>query len=343
MTDEQSADHWQHLANLLGAESSSAPQAAGDKAVPAPARSHAAPAGARPEKPHPRSQPTPRTAGDQLQSWNALASELGVKVPAASLPTVAEAGPAAVRAASGATATQPQAMPPSEEAVIWPTAAETPRRLDPEGLPADVVEQESGFIEEVVDFRAEPSAHHAAARAPNAEAEEDVAEEGPRGTRRRGRRRRRGRSRDRESQAARRAPDAVESDTQDDPEVVKSASAPDRAHVPSPPRQRDRLREPGWRADEVAAAEFGEDESDVWHDPSQLEDVAPRSSADSGPSEEDEHDAACDKPSHRQITSWEEAIGSIVDHNLRSRTRSPGSGRSGGGRPPRRRPSRPED
>jgi len=317
MTDRPS-DHWNDLASNLGAtpaEESPQPSAGpseAEAAVPDSSRKEATDAAALPARPAPP-RPKPQRASD----WGSLASELGIEVPAE--PVEGEAAkPSPIEQAS-------PTAPLREEAPFAPMAESTSSSLTVEDIWPDMAQPEA---EKAAPAEAEPPtpgstefgagltaeldavAGNAASAPLDPAHDETTAEESDTEAPRKKSRRRRRRRKPRSDEQADKTTEAAttrdsDQDTDDDEDDQERTS-----------RRRPRRRKP--RSDSDETTDRSSDESAV---------------ADRDPDDDtdDEHSRGgrTKKAGHKQIPTWEEAIGIIVEKNLASRSRRGGGG--GGG------------
>lgn len=358
--DMTSSDHWNHLAQQIGAEATPETPAPVSPPPAAPPR----PVARKPEAP----RPTKKAA-----DWNQLASSLGLEVPAEPEPETVAKPPVPPA----------EPAPPAVDEVPPIPQAELLRQVEPIGdldwlmrkaTPleevqpldqGDVVERDAAdeYVEaelvdvEVVEERGEDDSDDEAAD------ESEGRREGDRPRRRRRRRGGRRSRRNREERTAREQPEVegvaenadLESETVSDAiEASLDAAAQTEfgeeeeaaAEGSAEPRERKgrrRRRRRGRRRSEGVkgeAAETGELSDEAAASPVEDDDDGMLDTADVPLGiEDEEHDEHLDKNSHRAIPSWEDAIGMIVAVNMEARAKSPrssgpprGRGRGRGGR-----------
>lgn len=327
----QGPDHWADLASLLGAEVPPEPEPA---ALPEkseieavePAAEPCGPDAASPVPEPPRrkrdsAHPTPpsqQTASD----WLRLAASLGIEVPE----PIEEIPPETVQTID---VEAPAAEEPYEEVVFVESADDADEYVE-----LEVVFNEDESAEAFVEITEENLEDDADGFASGLVLESTVGpfetgapvEEEDRPKKRR-KRRRRGR-RDRPTGAAleEEPVELIEEALEETSEVMAeeleslgSEESEEESEAPSRRRRRRRPKRKGRRGEDESA------EGDVDMDYDAAADVEDRA-MEHDEDQADDEDFEGDKPVHRGIPTWEEAVGLVVTRNLEVRSKNPGGG-----------------
>ncbi len=309
MTDREKGDHWGHLASVLGAEvheetaDVEQPQAeAAVEAAPAEGPASSDPAAhAPPAAPH-----EPRRARPQAD-WDALVSSLGIQPPSEPVAEPPGAPPAEAPAAAEQPEERPDRRPP-EPSMSTEQLAEAVENLseDLRAAPAGLGHERTVLIaQETVAVFADLG-------------EEDVRKtvepgegEGP------------------GEEASRRRPDEFGPDEKeagpDDIEPLRGEVAETEAEPEeegdADEKRRSKRRRPRRRRPKADAPEAKpEVEADEPDDSDDFDTDAPPDSRRRG--------AGGEKPGHRSIPTWQQAVGAIIERNIGTRSKKPGGGQS---------------
>lgn len=326
----QGPDHWAGLASLLGAEVPPEPEPAAEEekseietAEPAaePGEPEAtAPAPEVPRRKHESSRPTPpsqQTASD----WLRLAASLGIEVPE----PIEEIPPETVQTID---VEAPVAEEPYEEVVFAESADDGDDYVELEVV-FNEDESAEAFVEsteENLEDDADGFASGLVLESTVGPFEPDTPVEEEERPRKRRKRRRRGR-RDRPTGGAleEEPVELIEEALEETSEVMAEEleglgnEEEEESEAPSRRRRRRRPKRRGRRSED----ELAEGDADTDYDAAaEVEDRVMEHDEDRA----DDEDFEDDKPVHRGIPTWEEAVGLVVARNLEARSKNPGGG-----------------